>query len=78
MSKIADFLKAGCEVTILFADLHGSLANMKVPWDLLVLRTQYYEEAIKAMLLSIGVSLEKLKFVRGSEYQFSKYVNDSF
>ena len=29
MSKIADFLRAGCEVTILFADIHGYLDNMK-------------------------------------------------
>ncbi len=27
--KIGDFLKAGCHVTILFADLHGFLDNMK-------------------------------------------------
>ncbi len=40
MSKIADFLLAGCEVTILFADLHAYLDNMKAPWDLLNLRTQ--------------------------------------
>lgn len=72
MSKIADFLKAGCEVTILFADLHAYLDNMKAPWDLLALRTSYYENSIKAMLTSIGVPLDKLKFVRGSEYQLSK------
>ena len=30
MSKIADFLMAGCKVTILFADLHAYLDNMKV------------------------------------------------
>jgi len=27
MAKIADFLHAGCEVTILFADLHAFLDN---------------------------------------------------
>ncbi|XP_049676925.1 tyrosine--tRNA ligase, cytoplasmic isoform X2 [Accipiter gentilis] len=72
MSKIADFLKAGCEVTILFADLHAYLDNMKAPWELLELRTLYYENVIKAMLESIGVPLEKLKFVRGTDYQLSK------
>ncbi|CAO2589145.1 Tyrosine--tRNA ligase, cytoplasmic [Lemmus lemmus] len=72
MSKIADFLKAGCEVTILFADLHAYLDNMKAPWDLLELRTSYYENVIKAMLESIGVPLEKLKFVKGTDYQLSK------
>ncbi|XP_031626413.1 tyrosine--tRNA ligase, cytoplasmic [Contarinia nasturtii] len=72
MSKIADFLRAGCEVTILFADLHAYLDNMKAPWALLELRTQYYEAAIKAMLKSIGVPIEKLKFVKGTDYQLSK------
>ncbi|XP_051892027.1 tyrosine--tRNA ligase, cytoplasmic [Pristis pectinata] len=72
MSKIADFLKAGCEVTILFADLHAYLDNMKAPWDLLQLRTQYYEHIIKAMLESIGVPTEKLTFVKGTDYQLSR------
>ncbi|XP_061521494.1 tyrosine--tRNA ligase, cytoplasmic [Phycodurus eques] len=72
MSKIADFLKAGCEVTVLFADLHAFLDNMKAPWELLDLRTKYYQEIIKAMLESIGVPLEKLKFVKGTEYQLSR------
>lgn len=61
------------QVTILFADLHAYLDNMKAPWDLLALRVQYYERAIKAMLKSIGVPLEKLKFVKGSDYQLSKW-----
>jgi len=71
-SKIADFLHAGCEVTILFADLHAYLDNMKTPWELLNYRTQYYECVIKAMLKSIDVPLEKLKFVRGTDYQLKK------
>ncbi len=49
MSKIADFLNAGCEVTILFADLHAYLDNMKAPWELLMLRTEYYEHVIKVV-----------------------------
>uniref|UniRef100_A0A8D3EDR2 Tyrosine--tRNA ligase n=1 Tax=Scophthalmus maximus TaxID=52904 RepID=A0A8D3EDR2_SCOMX len=72
MSKIADFLKAGCEVTILFADLHAYLDNIKAPWELLELRVKYYEQVIKAMLESIGVPLEKLKFVKGTDYQLSR------
>merc|ERR1712123_203011 len=72
MSKVADFLSAGCEVTILFADLHAYLDNMKAPWELLKLRTEYYEHVIKAMLSSIGVSVEKLRFVKGTDYQLSK------
>ena len=60
------------QVTILFADLHAYLDNMKAPWELLALRTQYYEHAIKAMLTALKVPLEKLKFVKGSDYQLSK------
>lgn len=72
ISKVADFLNAGVEVTILFADLHAYLDNMKAPWELLARRTDYYEAVIKSMLKSIGVSVEKLKFVKGTDYQLSK------
>ncbi|KAJ9584408.1 hypothetical protein L9F63_021246, partial [Diploptera punctata] len=72
MTKIADFLRAGCEVTILFADLHAYLDNMKAPWELLALRSEYYEHVIKAMLTSINVPLGKLKFVKGTDYQLSR------
>jgi tyrosyl-tRNA synthetase len=59
-------------VTILFADLHAYLDNMKAPWSLLEQRTKYYEAVIKAMLESIGVPLDKLKFVQGTSYQLSR------
>jgi len=73
MTKIADFLHAGCEVTILFADLHAFFLDyMKAPWELLGFRTTYYEHIIKSMLKSIGVPLEKLKFVRGTDYQLTR------
>ena len=67
--KIGDFLKAGCKVKILFADLHAYLDNQKAPWNLLEHRTEYYEFIIKEMLKSIGVPLDKLEFVRGTDYQ---------
>ncbi|XP_067950678.1 tyrosine--tRNA ligase, cytoplasmic-like [Watersipora subatra] len=72
MTKIADFLNAGCEVTILFADLHAFLDNMKAPWTLLEKRCEYYQRAIKSMLKSIGVPLEKLRFIKGTDYQLSR------
>lgn len=52
MSKIADFLKAGSEVTILFADLHAYLDNMKAPWELLSLRVQYFQAHKMLSLIS--------------------------
>lgn len=66
------------QVTILFADLHAYLDNMKAPWELLELRVKYYEQAIKAMLESIGVPLDKLKFVKGTDYQLSRSVPPFF
>lgn len=58
----------------MFADLHAYLDNMKAPWELLELRVKYYEQIIKAMLESIGVPLEKLKFVKGTDYQLSRSI----
>ncbi|XP_050390813.1 tyrosine--tRNA ligase, cytoplasmic [Patella vulgata] len=79
MTKIADFLKAGCKVTILFADLHAYLDNMKAPWELLEKRAQYYQEVIQSMLRTLGVPLEKLNFVKGTDYQLSrKYTLDVY
>ncbi|KAI9229074.1 MAG: tyrosyl-tRNA synthetase, partial [Piptocephalis tieghemiana] len=69
--KIADFLKAGCEVTILFADIHAFLDNLKAPIDQVHQRCEYYQALIKATLTSMGVSLAGLKFVVGSSYQLS-------
>lgn len=72
LTKIADFLKAGCHVIILLADLHGFLDNQKAPWELLELRVKYYEVIIKSMLESIGVPIAKLEFVKGTSYQLSR------
>ncbi|MFA6089346.1 MAG: tyrosine--tRNA ligase, partial [Candidatus Woesearchaeota archaeon] len=72
MTKVADFLEAGCHVTILFANIHAYLDNMKTTWDLLDKRTKYYEFIIKEMLKHIGVPLDKLKFVKGTEFQLSE------
>ncbi|KAJ1935539.1 Tyrosine--tRNA ligase cytoplasmic, partial [Linderina macrospora] len=71
MSKIADYLQAGCHVTILLADIHAFLDNLKAPIELVKSRTKYYEHLVKAMLSSIGVPLDKLKFVVGSSYELT-------
>jgi len=64
-------------VTILFADLHAYLDNMKAPWELLRYRTDYYERVIHAMLRAINVPLDKLKFIRGTDYQLSRLTSMS-
>ena len=72
MFKIADFLKAGCEVTILFANIHAYLDNMKSSWELLEHRTKYYEFIIKEMLKLVDVPLEKLNFIKGTDFQLQE------
>ncbi len=75
MLKIADFLKAGLKVKILLADLHAALDG--VPWEILEKRYKFYKEAIITILKTIGVSVEKLEFVKGSDIQLSKeYFHD--
>ncbi|KAJ2449060.1 Tyrosine--tRNA ligase cytoplasmic [Coemansia sp. RSA 2336] len=71
MVKLADYLKAGCHVTILLADIHAFLDNMKAPIELVKARTKYYEQVVKSILRAIGVPLEKLRFVVGSSYELS-------
>jgi tyrosyl-tRNA synthetase len=45
---------------------------MKSNWELLQHRTNYYKFIIREMLTSIGVPLEKLHFVQGTDYQLGK------
>ena len=79
MYKIADFLRAGAHVKILFADIHAYLDNMKSTWELLQRRTDYYEFIIKEILKVIGVPLDKLEFVKGTDFQLSeKYTMDMY
>ena len=40
--------------------------------SLVFLLFRYYQEVIKSMLRSIGVPLDKLKFVQGTDYQLSR------
>lgn len=60
MTKLAHFLKAGCEVRVLLADLHAFLDNMKAPLEVVQYRAKYYECVIKSLLRSINVPIEKL------------------
>lgn len=79
MMKIADFLKADCEVTILFANIHAFLDNLKSTWELLQYRTEYYKLVITEILKAVGAPIEKLKFVIGSDFQLNKdYTMDMY
>lgn len=77
MVKIAHFLRAGCKVKILLADIHGFLDNIKAPELLVGFRAEYYKFVIVALLKSVHVPIDKLEFVLGSSYQRSeKYRRD--
>ncbi|KAF7639957.1 Tyrosine--tRNA ligase [Meloidogyne graminicola] len=77
IQKITDFLRADFKVTILFADLHASLDNLKSNFELLENRLLYYEHVIKALMTALNVPLEKLHFVRGQSYQLTElYTKD--
>ena len=77
LMKIADFVRAGCEVTILLADLHGFLDNRKTPENLLEPRTKHYREILECMIKQLDVPLERVKFVVGRDFQLTeKYSKD--
>jgi len=69
MRKLADFLGAGMDVTVLIADLHAHLDDNKSPFDLLEARSDYYEEAIEGMIDAAGADAGQISFVRGSDFE---------
>jgi tyrosyl-tRNA synthetase len=72
MRKLADFLEAGLDVTVLVADLHAHLDDAKSPFELLEARSAYYEAAIEAMIEAAGADPAGVSFVRGTEYQLEE------
>ena len=77
--KMRDFLNAGCKVTMLLADLHAMLNDLKSTFEQLDHRYKYYEIVIKALLEAAGADTKKLKFVKGSDFQLkSDYTMDMY
>lgn len=72
LMKIADFLDAGCEVTILIADIHATLDALKSTQAQVASRAVYYEKVIQGLLRGLGVDISKLRFVRGSDFQYER------
>ena len=72
MRKLADFLEAGMDVTVLIADLHAHLDDEKSPFDLLDARTEYYKEAIRGMIEAAGADPADVNFVRGTDFELDE------
>lgn len=72
MRKLADFLRADIDVTVLIADLHAHLDDEKSPFDLLDARSEYYQEAIEGMIEAAGSDPDDITFVRGTDYQLDE------
>lgn len=70
-------MEAGCEVTILFADLHAKLDALKTDTQLLEKRTKYYIVLIIEILKRFNADINRIKFVVGSSFQKSpQYIED--
>ncbi|MWG33979.1 tyrosine--tRNA ligase [Halomarina oriensis] len=70
--KLADFIRAGVDVTVLVADLHAHLDDEKSPFDLLDARTEYYQTAIEAMVDVAGADPDAIEFVQGREFELDQ------
>ncbi|MGY5861945.1 MAG: tyrosine--tRNA ligase [Candidatus Thorarchaeota archaeon] len=76
LNKVAQLTELGGKGTILLADYHAHLDSQKTSFELMDLRSKYYEECMRGIL---GSASKKLKFVRGSTYQHErKYVEDLY
>ncbi|KAF5335682.1 hypothetical protein D9611_009679 [Ephemerocybe angulata] len=75
LMKLSDFLQAGVDLTVLLADVHAFLDNMKAPLELVEHRTKYYKFVIQTVLESLDVPTDQLTFVTGSSYQLTRDYN---
>lgn len=57
------------------ADVHAFLDNLKAPLELVAHRTKYYELLLRTVFTSLGIPVDRLKFVTGSSYQLSRDYN---
>ncbi len=83
--KLVNLHNLGLDVTILLADLHAMMDNLKSTSELIEHRTQFYQILLEIVLKHIQVSLfqdqgrdlSELKFVRGSSFQKTpEYMTD--
>lgn len=79
LTKLADFLKSDQQVTILLSDLNDVYNNAKISRETIAARTNYYEQLFKSILESMEAPLNKLKFVKASDFQLKEdFIFDTF
>ena len=72
--KLLDFDKAGIKNTVLIADVHGALDDLKSNWEELAEKSAYYKKCFELAF----PWKTKPKFVRGSSFQLNKgYIMDA-
>jgi len=75
LCKLHDLIEVGGKATILIADLHAYLDDKKTPWEEMEIRSKYIEKCLKLLLRE---KTNKIRFVRGSDFQLSKdYIADT-
>ena len=62
--SLANMLKAGCHVTILIADLHALLDNLKSNEKQVEQRSLYYKTMIQEMLKILSVDISQVTFIQ--------------
>ncbi|CAH6418179.1 Tyrosyl-tRNA synthetase [uncultured virus] len=67
--KIRDLTLANCNIVIMIADVHAVLDERKTPKHLVELRSDYYRKVLSFILEMIGTNMNRITFVRGSEFQ---------
>lgn len=80
LTKIADFLKAGQQVTILLSDLNEIYeSSSKLAPETIRSRSDYYRELFRSMIESLNAPVDKLKFAIASEFQLKEnFIFDTF
>ncbi len=75
-NKLIQLAEMGGKGTILLADYHAHLDDQKTSFELMELRSKYYEECIRGVM---GPHAKKFTYIRGSTYQHTKdYVEDLY
>ena len=79
VAKIRDFVNAGCKVTVLATDIASHLDSSQVTYEIAPKRAEFILELLKIACKIHQVNMERVTFLRGSDFQRSeKYVLDLY